>query len=78
MQRSILATTAVLVAFALVLAGCGVGGGTPESKISDTTDNYLRALSSGDTTKACAQLTPKARERSAALADLPWRGSPAE
>ena len=62
MQRSILTTTAILVALgALVLAGCGVGSGTPESKISETTDNYLRALSSGDTTKACAQLTPKAR-----------------
>ncbi len=62
MQRSILTTTAVLVALgALVLAGCGVGSGTPESNISETTDNYLRALSSGDTTKACAQLTPKVR-----------------
>jgi hypothetical protein len=62
MQRSILTATAFLVTFgSLVLAGCGVGGGTPESKISETTDNYLRALSSGDTTKACAQLTAKAR-----------------
>jgi len=62
MQRSILTTTAVLVALGgLVLAGCGVGSGTSESKISETTDNYLRAISSGETTKACAQLTPRAR-----------------
>ena len=46
----------------LTLAGCGVGSGGPESKISETTDTYLRSLSSGDTTKACAQLAREAQE----------------
>jgi hypothetical protein len=65
MQRStfLIATTAILVLAALVLAGCGVGSGGPESKISETTDTYLRSLSSGDTTNACAQLTAKARSK---------------
>src|SRR5215207_2351393 len=55
--------TALLALAALTLAGCGVGSGGPESKISETTDTYLRSLSSGDTTKACAQLTAKARSK---------------
>jgi hypothetical protein len=38
-----------------------VGSGGPESKISETTDTYLRSLASGDTTKACAQLTAEAK-----------------
>jgi hypothetical protein len=65
MQRStfLIATTAMLVLAALVLAGCGVGSGGPESKISKTTDTYLRSLASGDTTKACAQLTAKAKSK---------------
>src|SRR5215208_4764245 len=53
--------TALLALAALTLAGCGVGSGGPESKISETTDTYLRSLSSGDTTKACAQLTTEAK-----------------
>ena len=44
-----------------MLAGCGVGSASPESKISETTDTYLRALASGDTTKACAHLTAQAK-----------------
>jgi hypothetical protein len=62
MQRfaSLAVTTAVL-ALALLPAGCGVGSASPESKISETTDTYLRSLASGDTTKACAQLTAEAR-----------------
>ena len=65
MQRSafLMATTALLALAALMLAGCGVGSGGPESKISKTTDTYLRSLSSGDTTKACAQLTAEAKSK---------------
>src|SRR5215218_4923410 len=55
--------TALLALAALTLAGCGVGSGGPESKISETTDTYLRSLSSGDATKACAQLTDEARDK---------------
>jgi hypothetical protein len=65
MQRSAFptATTALLALAALTLAGCGVGSGGPESKISETTDTYLRSLASGDTTKACAQLTVEAKSK---------------
>src|SRR4051794_18164536 len=55
--------TALLALAALTLAGCGVGSGGPESKISKTTDTYLRSLSSDDTTKACAQLTEEAQQK---------------
>jgi hypothetical protein len=58
-----MAVAAVAAFAALVLAtGCGIGS-TPQSKISTTTDDYLRALSSGDTKTACAQLTADARFR---------------
>jgi hypothetical protein len=60
---SVIGTTALLTAAALMLAGCGVGSGGPESKISETTDTYLRSLASGDTTKACAQLTAEVRSK---------------
>jgi hypothetical protein len=62
MQRSLslIGTTALLTVAAVMLAGCGVGSGGPESKISETTDTYLRSLASGDMTKACAQLTAQA------------------
>src|SRR5918994_5908459 len=65
MERSpsLIGTTALLIVAALMLAGCGVGGGGPESEISETADTYLRSLSSGDTTKACAQLTAKAKSK---------------
>jgi hypothetical protein len=65
MTRSfpLIGTTALLIVAALMFAGCGVGSGGPESKISETTDTYLRSLASGDTTKACAQLTAKARSK---------------
>jgi hypothetical protein len=53
---------ALLALAALTLAGCGVGSDAPESKISETTDTYLRSLSSGDTTKACAQVTDEAQK----------------
>jgi hypothetical protein len=65
MTRSLssIGTTALLTVAALMLAGCGVGSGGPESKISETTDTYLRSLASGDTAKACAQLTAGARRK---------------
>jgi hypothetical protein len=65
MERSpsLIGTTALLIVAALMLAGCGVGSGGPESKISETTDTYLRSLASGDATKACAQLTAAARSK---------------
>ena len=56
-------TAALLASATLLLAGCGVGSGSPESKISETTDTYLRSLASGDTTKACAQLTAGAKSK---------------
>jgi hypothetical protein len=65
MTRSffLIGTTALHALAALLLAGCGVGSGGPESKISETTDTYLRSLASGDTTKACAQLTARAKSK---------------
>jgi hypothetical protein len=60
---SLIGTNALLIGAALIIAGCGVGSGGPESKISETTDTYLRSLASGDTTKACAQLTAEARSK---------------
>jgi hypothetical protein len=65
MTRSFLliVTNALLIVAALIITGCGVGSGGPESKISETTDTYLRSLASGDTTKACAQLTAEARSK---------------
>jgi len=46
---------------AAALTGCGVGKATNEEKINKTASTYLRALADGDTAKACAQLTPRAR-----------------
>jgi hypothetical protein len=65
MTRSfpLIGTNALLIVAALMLAGCGVGSGGPESKISETTDTYLRSLAGGDTTNACAQLTADARSK---------------
>jgi hypothetical protein len=51
----------VLALLAAVITGCGVGPATDEEKISKTAATYLRALADGDTAKACAQLTPRAR-----------------
>src|SRR5215212_4332720 len=59
--RFVILTIVALAAF--TVAGCGFGSGGPESKISETTDSYLRALSSGDTSKACAQLTDEAQKK---------------
>jgi hypothetical protein len=60
---SLIPTTLLLALAAVMFAGCGIGGGSPESKISDTTDTYLRSLASGDTAKACAQLTVEAKSK---------------
>src|SRR5947208_6804290 len=46
---------------AVTLTGCGVGRATNEEKISKTATTYLRALADGDTARACAQLTRRAR-----------------
>jgi hypothetical protein len=46
---------------AVALTGCGVGRAGAREKISKTTDTYLRALAGGDTAKACAQLTERAK-----------------
>jgi hypothetical protein len=46
---------------AVALAGCGIGRASNEEKISKTAITYLRALAEGDTSKACAQLTRRAK-----------------
>jgi hypothetical protein len=72
MNRSLIHPLSLLVlAIAmLVPTGCGVGESTAEGQIATTADDYLRALSAGDTGAACAQLTATARaalERPCAL-----------
>src|SRR5436190_1164023 len=51
----------LLALLAVTLTGCGVGRATNEEKISKTATTYLRALADGDTARACAQLTRRAR-----------------
>jgi hypothetical protein len=51
----------VLAVLAGALTACGVGGASNEEKIDKTASTYLRALADGDTAKACAQLTRRAR-----------------
>jgi pimeloyl-ACP methyl ester carboxylesterase len=51
----------VLTLLALALTGCGIGAAGDKEKISKTATTYLRALAAGDTAKACAQLTRRAR-----------------
>jgi hypothetical protein len=51
----------LLLLLAVAVAGCGVGPATDEEKVSKAATTYLRALASGDTATACAQLTPQAR-----------------
>ena len=59
--RGCVLSVLVLALLAAVVTGCGVGPATDEEKISKTATTYLRALADGDTAKACAQLTPRAR-----------------
>jgi hypothetical protein len=61
MTRGCVLSVLVLALLAAVVTGCGVGAATDEEKISKTATTYLRALADGDTAKACAQLTPRAR-----------------
>jgi hypothetical protein len=58
----------LLLVLAVAAAGCGVGPATNEGKISKTATTYLRALASGDTATACAQLTTRARGEGCELA----------
>jgi hypothetical protein len=51
-----------LAAAAFLVAGCGVGG-SPEQKVSETTDTYLRSLAAGEHDAACGQLTVRAKSR---------------
>src|SRR5438034_7235773 len=51
----------ILPLLALALTGCGVGPASDKEKISKTATTYLRALGDGDTVKACAQLTRRAK-----------------
>jgi hypothetical protein len=50
-----------LVLCAAALTGCGIGKASNQEKISKTATTYLRALAHGDTAKACAQLTRRAK-----------------
>ena len=52
----------MLVPAWVLLIGCGVGPDSAKSKISETTDTYLRSLASGDSAKACEQLTEAAQK----------------
>ena len=51
----------VVLALLAALTGCGVGRASNQEKVSKTVVTYLRALADGDTAKACAQLTRRAR-----------------
>lgn len=50
-----------LALLAAVVTGCGIGTASNEETISKTATTYLRALAAGDTAKACAQLTRRAK-----------------
>ena len=53
----------VLGLLAAALTACGVGVPTDEENVSKTATTYLRALADGDTAKACAQFTRRAKGR---------------
>jgi pimeloyl-ACP methyl ester carboxylesterase len=55
------AAIVVLALVAAALTGCGIGPAGAREEISKTATTYLRALADGDTAKACAQLTRRAR-----------------
>jgi hypothetical protein len=54
----------VVALLASALTGCGIGPATKQEKVSKTATSYLRALAKGDTTKACSELTRRARGES--------------
>lgn len=60
-KRAGLLAALVLALLAFLVTGCGVGPATDKEKISKTATTYLRALADGNTGKACAQLTRRAR-----------------
>src|SRR5438094_631118 len=64
-QNSTSTQGALLALLALVLlaalTGCGIGRASNQEKVSKTATSYLRALADGDTAKACAQLTRRAK-----------------
>jgi hypothetical protein len=51
-----------LAVAAFLVAGCGVGS-SPEQKVSETTDTYLRSLAAGEHDAACDQLTVGAKSQ---------------
>lgn len=57
-HRSLVAVA--LASAALLTAGCGFVS-SPEQKVSETTDNYLRSLATGEHDTACRQLTVRAK-----------------
>src|SRR6185503_13540432 len=54
---------AALLAGAIALTGCGIGAKGNQERISGTAVTYLHALADGNTAKACAELTVRARGR---------------
>ena len=59
--RGALLALLLVALLAPALTGCGIGPATKQEKISKTATTYLRALAKGDSTKACAQLTRRAK-----------------
>src|SRR5438105_13405597 len=59
-QGALLALLA-LVLLTVALTGCGIGRASNQEKVSKTATSYLRALAEGETAKACAQLTRRAK-----------------
>jgi hypothetical protein len=58
---AITSSPGALAPLAAALTACGVGRASNEEQISKTATTYLRALADGDSAKACAQLTRRAR-----------------
>jgi pimeloyl-ACP methyl ester carboxylesterase len=59
--RAGLLAALLLPILAVALTGCGIGPAGDREQISKTATSYLRALADGDTAKACAQLTRRAK-----------------
>jgi hypothetical protein len=60
-EMCVLAVVGLLLLLAVAVTGCGVGAATNEEKVSKTATTYLKALATGDTARACAQLTARAQ-----------------